>query len=136
MTQLMFILQVAVIYISKMPKGDLHYSKMFLFWVVYIVMYIIIEWTLNLPFLDVSFFWIHQSQSVILKQILSRMQSSGLSRCVALVRIDVSEERSTSIISVTRIGKLNLKILFKLWPCIYHFPVSIILFQEPDENNE
>jgi hypothetical protein len=35
------------------------------------------------------------------------MSSSGMLRRVALVRTDVSEERSASIISVTRIGELG-----------------------------
>jgi hypothetical protein len=35
------------------------------------------------------------------------MPSSGMLRRVALVRTDVSEERITSIIRVTRIGKLG-----------------------------
>jgi hypothetical protein len=35
------------------------------------------------------------------------MASSGMLRHVALVRTDVSEERSTSFIRVTRIGKLG-----------------------------
>jgi hypothetical protein len=35
------------------------------------------------------------------------MQSSGMLRRVALVRIDVSEEVSASIIRVTMIGKLG-----------------------------
>jgi hypothetical protein len=35
------------------------------------------------------------------------MPSSGMLRRVALVRTDVSEERSTSIIRVTRIGELG-----------------------------
>jgi hypothetical protein len=34
------------------------------------------------------------------------MASSGMLRRVALVRIDVSKERSSSFISVTRIGEL------------------------------
>jgi hypothetical protein len=34
------------------------------------------------------------------------MPSSGVLRCVALVITDVSEERSASIIKVTRIGEL------------------------------
>jgi hypothetical protein len=35
------------------------------------------------------------------------MPSSGMLRRAALVRIDVSEERSASIITVTRIGELR-----------------------------
>jgi hypothetical protein len=37
----------------------------------------------------------------------SRMVSSGMLRRVSLVRTDVSEELSASIIRVTRIGKLG-----------------------------
>jgi hypothetical protein len=36
------------------------------------------------------------------------MASSGMLRDVALVRIDVSDELSVSIIRVTRIGKLGM----------------------------
>jgi hypothetical protein len=39
---------------------------------------------------------------------LSRMPSSEMLHCVALVRTDVSEERSASIIRVTRIVELGI----------------------------
>jgi demethoxyubiquinone hydroxylase (CLK1/Coq7/Cat5 family) len=39
------------------------------------------------------------------------MPSSGMLRSVALVRTDVSEERNTSIIRVTRIGELGTTIV-------------------------
>jgi hypothetical protein len=40
------------------------------------------------------------------------MPSSGMLRLVALVRTDVSEERSASIIRVTRIGELGTTLAF------------------------
>jgi tetratricopeptide (TPR) repeat protein len=48
--------------------------------------------------------------SVILlfkKKIVRRMASSGMLRCVALVRTDVSEELNASLIKVTRISELG-----------------------------
>jgi hypothetical protein len=42
-----------------------------------------------------------------------RMPSSGMLRCDALVRTDVSEERSASIISVTRTGEHGISC--KIW---------------------
>jgi hypothetical protein len=38
------------------------------------------------------------------------MQSSGMLRRVALVRFDVSEERSTYIIKLTRFGELGTRL--------------------------
>jgi hypothetical protein len=42
------------------------------------------------------------------KTCRERMPSSGMLRRVALVRTDVSEERFTSIVRVTRIGELGI----------------------------
>jgi hypothetical protein len=42
------------------------------------------------------------------------MTSSGMFRRVALVRIDVSEELSTSIIRMTRIGELGITLVVLL----------------------
>jgi hypothetical protein len=39
--------------------------------------------------------------------VMTRMASSGILRRVALVRTDVSEELSASIIRVTRVGELG-----------------------------
>jgi hypothetical protein len=41
------------------------------------------------------------------ERILSRMTSSGMLRCVTLVRTEVSKERSVSIIRVTRVGEIG-----------------------------
>jgi stage III sporulation protein SpoIIIAA len=45
--------------------------------------------------------------AVEISQKIRRMPSSGILRRVALVRTDVSEERSGSLITVTRIGELG-----------------------------
>jgi hypothetical protein len=42
------------------------------------------------------------------------MQSSGMLRCVALVRINVSGKPSAHIIRVTRIGELVIRIIFSV----------------------
>jgi demethoxyubiquinone hydroxylase (CLK1/Coq7/Cat5 family) len=47
------------------------------------------------------------TRTVINTDIHRRMQSSGMLRRVALVRSDVSNELSASIIRVTRIGELG-----------------------------
>jgi hypothetical protein len=53
------------------------------------------------------------SQDVAQRQTvyLRRMPSSGILRHVALVKTDVSEERSPSFIRVTRIGELGTTLL-------------------------
>jgi hypothetical protein len=38
------------------------------------------------------------------------MPSSGMSRCVALVRTDILEERVASVMRVARIGELGTKV--------------------------
>jgi hypothetical protein len=50
---------------------------------------------------------------VLLKDVIkldktSRMPSSGILRCVDVVRTDVSEERSASLIRVARIDELGI----------------------------
>jgi hypothetical protein len=56
------------------------------------------DWTLNF----LSVWWLFVSCVLI-----SRIVSSGMLRRVALVRTDISEERSASFIRVTRIGELG-----------------------------
>jgi hypothetical protein len=51
-------------------------------------------------------------QSSFKKKIRRRMVPSGILRRVALVRTDVSEEFSVSIIRVTRIGELGTTLMF------------------------
>jgi hypothetical protein len=41
------------------------------------------------------------------RSALRRLESSGMVRSVAVVRTDVSEERSASVIRVTRMGELG-----------------------------
>jgi hypothetical protein len=48
------------------------------------------------------------------------MPSSGMLRHVALVRIDVSEERVVSLIRVTRIGELGTTLAVTLF-LVYRF---------------
>jgi hypothetical protein len=62
------------------------------------------------------------------------MLSSGMLRHVALVRTDVSKERSVSIIRVTRIGELGttLAVTFKLGLTLF---IVHLFFHHDDGGN-
>jgi hypothetical protein len=69
---------------------------------------------INLQFLEIKCFWHKNTESQMVIHIeyetatlQRRMASSGMVRRVALVRTDVSEEPSASIIGMTRIGELG-----------------------------
>jgi hypothetical protein len=56
--------------------------------------------------------------------IAQRIVSSGMLRRVALVRTDIPEERSASIIRVTRIGELGTTNLYKIRRSVHRFLVT------------
>jgi hypothetical protein len=53
------------------------------------------------------------------------MPSSGMSRRMALVRTDVSEEPSVSIIRATKIGELGLKLAITSTKTFYFFAACV-----------
>jgi DNA-binding TFAR19-related protein (PDSD5 family) len=60
------------------------------------------------------------------------MSSSGMLRRMALVRTDVSEELSASIIRVTRIGKLGTTLTERYVPSA---PILVTLMKEAQSSS-
>jgi hypothetical protein len=68
---------------------------------------------INIPFRHLTGHFSQDSRCAgrIPNEELSRMPSSGMLRCVAFVRTDVSDELSASIIWVTRVVELRTLVI-------------------------